>query len=555
MNTKNNTLLVIILAIAIFIPSVVAIVSYSTSDERSISANVAESLVICDLNAQQFSFEKSAEGDNKIMSVFSAILEGSEQVSALPDALSGTPFYKVTFTADKIETVYQFYFAVDGTDTYYVTAEGGAYRVGADKVKDFLASEVAQSFYDSSKIPSLLLSGEYKLAPVTEGNEKSSWMYKNTDGTFVSSAFPSLKNEPLYELEGGLALAFSEEPDKFNVKVTNPGGEEFYNDQYSNIGSLKIPEGTSVVVSVRADWFEDKDRDYYGTLSYSFDATMSAPAVFYPGVTFADQGGFISVTATNVKNAEKITFESAPDIGFTPKWFADGEVYRTLIPFSADLAQGNYELKFSYAGLTKTVNVDLKDAGYTIRTYAVNDAVLAKAYSDEALAAYKNGLSSLVNETSDKALWEGAFLSAPAQSQISMGYGHTLNIEGKNVSVRHEGVDYRCGEGTRVNAINSGKVVFVGEFDYTGRIVVIDHGLGLKTWYSHLSASSVNVGDEVKKGDKIGEAGSTGFTKESGVDVSMTVFGKTVLPYSTWDDNYDYPNAGIEMGIPMYNVK
>ena len=65
----------------------------------------------------------------------------------------------------------------------------------------------------------------------------------------------------------------------------------------------------------------------------------------------------------------------------------------------------------------------------------------------------------------------------------------------------------------------------------------------------------MNVGDEVKRGDKIGTAGSTGFTNQSGVHVSMTVFDRAVLPYSTWEDNTDFTNAGIALGIPMYEKK
>ena len=59
----------------------------------------------------------------------------------------------------------------------------------------------------------------------------------------------------------------------------------------------------------------------------------------------------------------------------------------------------------------------------------------------------------------------------------------------------------------------------------------------------------------MKRGDKIGTAGSTGFTNQSGVHVSMTVFDRTVLPYSTWEDNTDFTNAGIALGIPMYEKK
>jgi murein DD-endopeptidase MepM/ murein hydrolase activator NlpD len=45
-----------------------------------------------------------------------------------------------------------------------------------------------------------------------------------------------------------------------------------------------------------------------------------------------------------------------------------------------------------------------------------------------------------------------------------------------------------------------------------GNYIVIDHGGGRATLYAHLSKRSVNKGDSVKRGDKIGEVGSTGLS-------------------------------------------
>ena len=554
---KTNKLLITILAVCMLIPSVIAVVSYSTSDGRKISAKAASTLRVSDINGKEFSFEKTGDAEkDKIITIFRDMLDNSEKVSALPDALSGVPFYKVVFTADKIDTVYQFWFSKDDTDTYYTMSDGTTYRVNKSFVEPFLSTDIAQSLYVNSVVPVMTLSGEYSVPPVSAGSEASSWMYRNQSGLFVSAVMSDGEKQSSYDVEGGLAMSFDREPDKFTVTVVGADGTELFSDLYTNIASANIPEGASVSVSASAVWYEDESRDYYGTLNYEFSAVVSAPAEFYPGVTSLAQGSFVSVTAINVKNADKISLSSKPDIGYTPVWFKDGDYVRTLVPFSADLAVGKYELTFTYAGASKTVMIELTDGGYRPREYTVDDAVMQKAYSDEALKTYRDELSKLVSETADTRLWDGYFLANPASgAPISAGFGHMFNLTNKSVSFRHEGVDYKCVEGTAISACNAGKVVFAGEFDYTGRIVVIDHGYGLKTWYCHLSSSTVNVGDEVKRGDKIGTAGSTGFTNQSGVHVSMTVFDRTVLPYSTWEDNTDFTNAGIALGIPMYEKK
>lgn len=80
---------------------------------------------------------------------------------------------------------------------------------------------------------------------------------------------------------------------------------------------------------------------------------------------------------------------------------------------------------------------------------------------------------------------------------------------------QHKGTDYKAALGTPVRAINSGRVVLTGNFLADGKIVIIDHGLGLHSIYLHLSQITVfeNVKKgQVKRGQVIGRAGSTGFS-------------------------------------------
>ncbi|PIS30658.1 MAG: hypothetical protein COT43_01400 [Candidatus Marinimicrobia bacterium CG08_land_8_20_14_0_20_45_22] len=74
----------------------------------------------------------------------------------------------------------------------------------------------------------------------------------------------------------------------------------------------------------------------------------------------------------------------------------------------------------------------------------------------------------------------------------------------------HYGIDISAPIGTSVFATADGIIEFAGPFGGFGQVVRIDHGYGYTTLYAHLSRMSVNPGQVVKRGQKIGEIGSTG---------------------------------------------
>jgi murein DD-endopeptidase MepM/ murein hydrolase activator NlpD len=94
----------------------------------------------------------------------------------------------------------------------------------------------------------------------------------------------------------------------------------------------------------------------------------------------------------------------------------------------------------------------------------------------------------------------------------------------------HAGVDLAVPEGTRVNAVHSGTVVQAGWFGGYGNCVIIDHGNGVETVYGHNSALDVRVGQKVKAGDPIAQAGNTGHSYGSHVHLEVHVKGEPKDP-------------------------
>jgi murein DD-endopeptidase MepM/ murein hydrolase activator NlpD len=76
----------------------------------------------------------------------------------------------------------------------------------------------------------------------------------------------------------------------------------------------------------------------------------------------------------------------------------------------------------------------------------------------------------------------------------------------------HTGQDFACPVGTPVHALGDGVVIFASWDGAYGNKIAIQHAAGLVTWYAHLSAYDIKVGDKVKAGQLIGRVGSTGNT-------------------------------------------
>ncbi|HWP56569.1 MAG TPA: M23 family metallopeptidase [Candidatus Acidoferrales bacterium] len=99
----------------------------------------------------------------------------------------------------------------------------------------------------------------------------------------------------------------------------------------------------------------------------------------------------------------------------------------------------------------------------------------------------------------------------------------------------HLGYDLAVTRNTPVEAANDGIVVFAGDLGIYGNTVVLDHGMGLFTLYSHLSAIEVKRGDKVKQKQALGKTGETGLAAGDHLHYAVLLHGVPVLPTEWWD--------------------
>jgi murein DD-endopeptidase MepM/ murein hydrolase activator NlpD len=74
----------------------------------------------------------------------------------------------------------------------------------------------------------------------------------------------------------------------------------------------------------------------------------------------------------------------------------------------------------------------------------------------------------------------------------------------------HSGMDFAAPTGTPVHNPSPGKVIELGDFFFSGKLVYIDHGQGLISMFAHLNEINVELGQQVGKGEIVGKVGATG---------------------------------------------
>ncbi len=541
----NKKILTVLLLIALFIPSFVAVGYYSSTKKEPADVKSVSELKIEDLAGMKWEF-KTDDGNpdsETMINLFISMKKNATEVTALPDAMKNDDFFLITVKSYEVKSEYKYYFTTSPTDAYLVDASQKVYKLGETDVAQFLATKYAASLHTATATPKLIVAGT-EITPAA-----LVWNYANYDGTFlgVDTSEMITTEVKTCTLDGGLQLSFSEKPDYVKITVRN-GEEVIFSDSIEKIGELSLAGGDNFKIDVAAEWYQNAEKDFYGSASYSFIGDIIDPAVFYIGHTEIKNGEFVCIGGKNVADPSKVTFSSEPAIDYVPKFYKEGDYVYALVPIAMEYENGSdqaYTFTLSYGATTQTINLNVKSYAYGNSNSSVSAAIENATYSAEARKEAEDALLPLAqSEGLATHMFSGTFLenAFSKEATISPGFGRYITVTATGTQYRHTGCDYNVPKGADVYAVNSGKVVYSGYLTTTGYIVVVDHGWGLRSWYCHLSECSVNVGDTVEKGGTVGKSGDTGFAAKNRTHIGLTVGDVPVRIYTYWEKAIGIPD-------------
>tara|TARA_B100000029_G_scaffold476009_1_gene519799 strand:+ start:14142 stop:14996 length:855 start_codon:yes stop_codon:yes gene_type:complete len=129
----------------------------------------------------------------------------------------------------------------------------------------------------------------------------------------------------------------------------------------------------------------------------------------------------------------------------------------------------------------------------------------------------------------NKTLYKSGFIW-PVKGIITGKYGNQRILNGKPRRP-HYGLDIAAKSGTKIVAPSDAEVVLIMEDSFfNGKMIILNHGLGLNSIYSHLKKIYIKEGEKIKKGDLIAEVGSTGRSTGPHLDWRINVYNIAIDP-------------------------
>ena len=520
----GKIIIFIIIPLLVIIPTVLAVVGYYIKSDNIIGANSLKvSLFYDGVLIGEESDDPENENADDLVLIFDSMINKLKKSESLPNSISTNPAFDVNISTRTNTYNYKCYFSIDpNKQSYCIDSENNIYIIDTDTANAFLSSKYSETLYFNSRSPKMYSSSDEEILPYSH-----LWYYKDSSNSFQQAAPLKQYDSPLeYNMSGQLGLSFDIVPDTCTVRIYK-SGIKIYDGNLDELSAFLVDAGTNLQFDVSAEWLEKNNNDFYGTVRYNFKVLVRDRANFILDKTAVNTGDFVLVSCTNVLDASKVEFASEPSIKCTPVFFSDNGVVRTILPISNGLDEGEYKLTFSYGATTETLPLTVSKAekpkDYTLKTE--NAALLSNLTNNNNHNKLADTIKSL--ELNNNIFIRSKFIDYRTTGAEDIAkFGALVTTSTGSVSHKIDGTQFvwKDNKNAVVSVLNSGIVVKVDNNAYLGDFVIVEHGLGLRTVYSHLDAIFVNEGDILSKGQQIGLCGSLDVVSPSGVFIMCFVY-------------------------------
>lgn len=240
------------------------------------------------------------------------------------------------------------------------------------------------------------------------------------------------------------------------------------------------------------------------------------------------QGGLVLVTLDNLESNSSIEVTNH----FTPSAILQ-ENHKAIfyIPIAYRENAEPYPLVISINGVDYTYVLDVQTYSFREVHFTVASSVVSSTVgNDDAVNEYREVIYPTYDSYEPFIYVSNAFQIPVEGARKSSEFGEKRFVNDSKTPTRHAGIDYAVACDTDVVASNAGKIEVAQFLTMIGNTIVIDHGLGLKTYYEHMNDLVVKAGDVVEKGQLIGHVGTTGYSTGCHLHFQAMIKNQSINP-------------------------
>lgn len=454
----------------------------------------------------------------------------------------------VTYNELNREYVYSFYISDDADECYFSDTNSDLYRISKGDAEKLALRKEYSFLYENYTVPTVTISVSGKDEIFTAESDYEWKFLRNgeySDG-FVSEV--SENSVVKFGKDDNVSLEFSKQPTSCEVIVYKGETAVHFGNSAESISELceklSYDSDTPLTCKISAEWVEGETDNAYGKATYNAELMYDIPATYSLVDGKLSPGEFTIVNFKNLNDDQTVTFVSEIPMSATRIHTINGKKF-AFLPIDLSAKPGRYTISVVADG-------EESSFGFTVNNKEFAETQVGSSHGtasyDVSKAEFDAIIKQLTERSESEKLWDDEkasggtykFANPVPDSEIakpSFGTKVIADINLKSATPYiQSGVILEVEKEQDVVATATGKVVYVGELAYSGKTVVIDHGLGVLSIYEHLSQTAVNVGDSVKIKSVIGKTGDTGYTFVEGIKFSMIMDGTYINPIS----NYTY---------------
>ncbi|MBQ9940535.1 MAG: M23 family metallopeptidase [Clostridia bacterium] len=347
------------------------------------------------------------------------------------------------------------------------------------------------------------------------------WSYRRSDenfyvsdtSDFICQTPPNLEYKPENQY---ISLSFELAPDILSVQILD-GENTVFSDKYDSLNyrNFVYNKKADLKYIFTAEWIETSSSKYHGKAIYQLDVKYIVEPTAVISTSKITVGDFMVYTVFNTADSDVLTVQDE-DLKIYPH--SDTRIVFYPSYPGGFVGQKNLIVNINEDSSVKEF-IEIALPAETADTYTLDDTQKKELF----VADYSRSSSVMstlrqYTLTQSGKLWEGKFDLPLSDMKETLSYG--TEIISDNEPSGKSSFMLLTSSSDDVKAIGNGVITFSGEIPPFGKTIIIDHGLGIASFYSNLNELCFPVGETVTKGLTIAKINSVNTPLQYGVSVN-----------------------------------